>query len=381
MFTREDFGNLSQNPSGPCISIFLPTHRKAKDIEKDPIRLKNLLREAQQQLIQQDIRPASARGLLEPATELLEDNYFWRHQEDGLAIFLGPERFEYFRESISFPSLALVLPEFYLLPLLPALDSRWEFYVLALSQNRVRLFENDGSGVRNVDISSVPGSLEEALIHEEAETQLQYHSGGPRGSGGRSAVFHGQGVGVDDTKDRIQRFLQQVDAGLRSVLGSKSLPLVLAAVDYLVPIYHRVNTYPHLVEEAIPGNPDELDGPVLAERAVTVLEPHFRKPFRRSVEEFLKLSGTGKTSESVEEILRAVVEGRVQNLFVARDHLIWGRFDEKRMSLDLHDEYSPGDSELRNWCALRAKKTGAAVFWEDRGLLPGSSLLSASFRY
>lgn len=41
----------------PAVSIFMPTHRAGQEIRQDPIRLKNLVRRAEQQLIEEGTRP------------------------------------------------------------------------------------------------------------------------------------------------------------------------------------------------------------------------------------------------------------------------------------------------------------------------------------
>ncbi len=42
---------LTEKPEPPCMSIFLHTHRSGKEVERDPIRLKNLLRQAQKRFL------------------------------------------------------------------------------------------------------------------------------------------------------------------------------------------------------------------------------------------------------------------------------------------------------------------------------------------
>ncbi len=55
----------------PAVSIFVPTHRASQEIRQDPIRLKNLVRQAEQQLIKEGTRPAKARTLFEPVVDLV----------------------------------------------------------------------------------------------------------------------------------------------------------------------------------------------------------------------------------------------------------------------------------------------------------------------
>ena len=54
-----------------CVSIFLQTHRAGRqEIRRNPIRLKNLIKQAESLLLNLGQRPASFRKLPAPAREL-----------------------------------------------------------------------------------------------------------------------------------------------------------------------------------------------------------------------------------------------------------------------------------------------------------------------
>jgi hypothetical protein len=45
---REDLMELISEQKGICVSIYMPTHRAGSETQQDPIRLKNLLKEAEE---------------------------------------------------------------------------------------------------------------------------------------------------------------------------------------------------------------------------------------------------------------------------------------------------------------------------------------------
>src|SRR5438094_9157798 len=102
LLNREQLEFLSQTRSRSCVSVFLPTHRAGKETLQDSVRLKNLLREAEGQLSAAGVPKLKARELLAPARQLEGRTSFWRHQSDGLALFLAPGFFQYFRLPIQF---------------------------------------------------------------------------------------------------------------------------------------------------------------------------------------------------------------------------------------------------------------------------------------
>ncbi len=83
-----------------CVSIYMPTHRTGVDAQQDPIRLKNLLGEAEKRLSDQGGGTRDIQSLLEPVNKLLQASDFWQHQSDGLAIFLSSNGMRRYRTPV-----------------------------------------------------------------------------------------------------------------------------------------------------------------------------------------------------------------------------------------------------------------------------------------
>jgi len=152
--------------------------------------------------------------------------------------------FSCYRLPFTFKEQVVVSDHFYLKPLLPFLATGARFYILAISQNAIRLLEGTRYSIHELELpQAVPANLAEALKYEEAENEVSFYSsssGALVGKGGRKAtIFYGQGVGHDDSKDHLLRYFQQINKGLHELLKDESVPLVLAGVEYLFPIYHQ----------------------------------------------------------------------------------------------------------------------------------------------
>lgn len=140
LFSLDDLATLTAEANSNCVSIYLPTEKMGVETQQNPIRFKNLIREAEEKLIAYGLRSQDARDLLQPAQEL--DNYdFWQHQSDGLAIFISNNFFSYYCLPLNFAELVVVSDRFHLKPLMQLLTGDGKFYILALSQNQVRLFQ------------------------------------------------------------------------------------------------------------------------------------------------------------------------------------------------------------------------------------------------
>jgi hypothetical protein len=236
----------------------MPTLKAGAETQQNPIRFKNLMRQAEALLQEQEASHTDAVDLLKSAHQL-DQNDFGQHQEEGLAIFIAEGFLRYYPLPLSFAETVfaetvVVGDRFHLKPLLPLLTGDGQYYVLALSQNDIRLIQATRHSVQEIELEDSPKSLDEALQYDRPDEEIQYristYKGGTDNSFQQAGSFHG--VGSPDT-DRVQedilQFFHQVDHGLHGVLRNKQAPLVLAGVEYLMPIYRKANTYAHLVDE------------------------------------------------------------------------------------------------------------------------------------
>lgn len=97
---------------------------------------------------------------------------------------------------------------------------------------------------------AIAGSLTDALPSDDHQASLQLHISGSLGgmSGDSSATFHGQGGGSDESaKNELLRYFHLVADGLTEFLQGEQAPLVLAGVEYLLPIYKEWGAKVHRI--------------------------------------------------------------------------------------------------------------------------------------
>jgi len=318
--------------------------------------------------------------LLEEPQKLVDDKLFWQDQCDGLALFVSPGFFRYFCAPVTFDAMVVVSDRFHIKPLLPLFTADTRFYVLALSQNQVRLLQCTQHSFTEVELEGVPESRKEALRYDEPEHQLQFHTGtAPRGGRG-TAVFHSQGAAVEN-KDLILRFFQQLDRGLQKHLSTERPPLVLAGVDYLFPIYREANTYPHILEQGIPGNPEGVRAEELHQQAWEIVRPVLEKTVNNAAAQYDELVGTGRSSNDAREVVQAAYYGRVDSLFVALGVHLWGSFDPKNDKVVIDREHEPGNQDLLDLSAVHTLLKGGTVYAVDADKVPDDGLMAAIYRY
>ena len=378
VLTRNNLNLLMAVHKGPCVSVFMPMHRSGPETQQDLIRFKNLIREAEERLITRGIPAPEARELLESAQKLLQGDLFHQHQSDGLAMFLSPEVFRTYMLPFVFKELVIVTDRFHIRPLLPLLSGDGRYYILALSQNKVRLLQGTHYSVNEVSLADVPKNLAETLRDDDSWKELQMHSAISGGQGTFSSVTHGSEV---DSKENIKRYFRRIDRGLHELLRNERVPLVLAGVDYLHPIYKEVNTYPHLMEAGVGGNPERLSAKELHAQSWTVVRPYFQKAQQEAVNRYKEFAGSGQASNRIRKIIPAAYHGRIELLFVISDLQQWGTFDPGTDGIHLHKKEKTGDEDLLEFAAIQTLLNGGTVYMVGAEKMPESDPFAAVFRY
>lgn len=381
--SRDELRNLAEIRSQPCVSLFMPMHPVGPDGQQDPIRLRNLLAEAEKRLLAMGVRAPEVQALVAPGAELLARQYFAENPANGLALFLTEGQSWQFSLSYAVEELIVVGQRMHLKPLLRTLRPDGVFYVLALSQKQVRLLEGTRHGVREVDVEQMPQGLAEALAGEAPVRSVTFHTATTAPVGRGTAIYHGHGGGEEDTKGDILRYFQQVNHALREWLGARQSPLVLAGVEYLHPLYREANSYPGLVEAGLYGNPDELRAEELHARAWEIVRPLIIQPREAAVERFRQLSGAGSplASTEVNDIVAAAYYGRVESLFARLGAHQWGRFDTETGEVELQPEATADNEDLLDMAAVQAYLNSGAVYVVPAEQMPGWQPLAAIFRY
>jgi hypothetical protein len=376
LFTRDDLKNLLAEPPSLCISLFMPTHRGGA--EADPIRWRKHLTEAEEQLAKAGSRAAEVKDLLAPAHRLLDDVTFWKNQSEGLAAFLTPKVLRLFRLPLAIKNQLVLANRPYITPLLPFLSGAGRFFVLALSQNAVRLLQGTRHGISEVNLKGVPRNLADALLTHDRDEPLTFHAR-PTSGGGWGAIFQGHGVGIDNKKEDLLRYFQRIDQGLHPLLREEKAPLVLMAVDYLQPIYRQANNYSQLVEQGVEGNPDRLSNQELHDRAWPLVQPLFEEAQQRAAAQYQQLAGTEHASCDLEAVVAAAYKGRVQTLFIALDRQVWGIFDQTAEQVERHEPPLFGDVELLDLAAAHTLAHGRTVYAVEPKHVPSGTDLAAIF--
>ncbi len=382
-FGPSEFKALAQaNGEHPLVSIYLPTHRvSTQAVIEDPIRLKNGLQSAEEQLAALGIPGSHIHALLKPGYQLQQDDSFWKQQCDGLAVFLRPEEAIRFRLPVEFQELTRVQRNFYLKPLFPLLQQQAPCYVLALAKNSVRLYRATAYTFAEVPAREMPKNLSDALRFDLPEESLQHHTSGPKDGGAGGTIYHGQGTGKDEENDRLLRYFRAIDHGLMSTLKDQHAPLLLAGVEEYQPIYRAVNSYKHLLDRFVSGNPEKVPADVFHRQVWTVLEPILQQEQAAALERYQVASARGQTSEILSDLLAAALAGRVDTVFVCLDVPVWGEVDAATQMVATQTQPGPGTVDFLDRIAVTTFLHGGQVYAIPQAQMPTTAAAAGILRF
>src|SRR5262245_54907738 len=139
--TRSEFKALRDVRGDACVSIYLRTTPLTQESDASRIELGNLARQAREQLVAENFGKRRLASLMEEIDGLVADEEFWCLQANSLAVLATPDSLRTFRLANHLTPMVEVADRFYLKPLLRAITFPHSAYILALSENAVRLVE------------------------------------------------------------------------------------------------------------------------------------------------------------------------------------------------------------------------------------------------
>jgi release factor family 11 len=362
--TRGQIGRLLESRVPHSVSIYVETD-PVSDGSAERIAFGNLVSEGLGQLADEPM-PRGDLGELREALEDLEDEEeFWAEQARSLAVFATPGSLVTFRLPHQLSSMVEVSDRFHVKPLLRAQTFPHVAFVLALAQGSARLIEVEPDmPAQEVKVPDLPKDVASASRRSSISDKAPIR----------------RIQGREGQKIRMRKYARKVDQALRPLLNGLQVPLILAAAEPLATIYRSVNSYPHLAETVIAGNPEATSDAALAAGAREVLDDLYAADLAGVRERYEVAAPQGRGTRDVAEIARAATFGLVDTLLVDIDAAVTGTIDEDSGVVN------PGDAGLKTYgvgdeIARRVWLTDGRVLAARAEDIPGGGPAAAVLRY
>jgi hypothetical protein len=384
--TLAEFKHLAQIKGEICVSLYLPTSPLGEDARVNRVAFKDIAREAVLQLKEagtnkKDISAFEERfeQLARPEHDVQDEDKirklqrakpdpiesFWHYQASGLGVLATTGMMQTFRLPNLTKPLAEVADRFHLTPLIRAMTSPHDVFVLALAEESVRLIHAFANfPPQRLQVPDLPSSA------EDATHRPSFHVRAPRR---RLQNLEGEKV-------LLQQYVRKVEHAIHGVLAGQSAPLVLAAEEPLASMFRAANTYPRLADEMIGGNPDTRTDAELEDAAIPILDRLYSRELKAVIARYDELKPRLATTD-VSHAAHAATAGAIEQLLVDLDAVIPGLVSD----IDGSVIYSASDDaetySVVDEVARRALYTGARVMGARKDELPDQAPLTAILRY
>jgi hypothetical protein len=364
MIGQTEIRGLAEETGFPRVSLYLPTHKAGPDLRQGPIRLKTMLRDAAGALEKRGLTARDIDALFADVRSHTESETdpFWQHQEQGLAIYISPERTRYVQAPLHFEPKTHVGRRFLVKPLLPILMRDGTFYVLAASQDGATLFTASRFGMSAVSDERLAVSAAEFVGRTQFTNAVGWHAAS---RGGGNAQFHGLGESPQDgMQEQVERYAVAVAKAVDEILSGLDVPLVIAADDRMLGMLRKSLHYKCVVEEGLRTHPGAVGADELRQRAYDLVRERLEEERSAAMERFearRRGAGSGATAR-IEEVVPAAAEGRVDSLIVAVEASAEGVFDREQNRAVVSPARGEQTMDLVDYAILQTLAHGGAVY-------------------
>ncbi len=296
MALKEQLQKLATEKNTPCVTISLNTHRTHPDNAKDEILLKNLLKEAEERVINEYGKRPTAQVLekIKTVGKEIDVNY----NLDSLHIFLSNDTQEIVKSSWKTSNDGVHVSDSFAIRSLIKNYNRSESYlVMLLSQSGVQLFEaiNDGI-VEEVKNDDFPFS-----------DNKHYNTHSDRASDSKH---------LDDL---VREFLNKVDKALIKVYNETELKCVVITTEDNYSRLQQVADKPSVYVGYANIDYNNVATHQIVKQSWELIEAQQKKRRTEAIAEMREAVAKGKVLTDLQEIYQASIDGRADLLIVHQD--------------------------------------------------------------
>ena len=369
--TQNEISGLASIREPACVSIYVQAAPGPDASDTARIEVHTRLRSATELLEAAGTDARTIESIRAAVESLLVERDFWRRDTRTLAIFVNGTSLVSFHLANTLLGLTEVSDRFAITPVLRAATFPRSAFVLALSQNAVRLIDvSPASPASEIEVPDLPHDLKTTVALDLTND--------------RQTLAHLRTS--EDPKVRMREFSQAVDRALRAIVADSDRPMILAAAEPLASIYRSVSSYARLTNEIITGNPETISALELAASATPILDAAHAAELATQTARFHDRTSRGLADDTLIGVALAATSKAIDTLFVDIDRRIPGRIDELTGIITrTEDENETPDNgttyDVIDEIVRRALSSDARIFAVRGSEVPGIGPVAAILRF
>lgn len=289
---KELIKKLNKMAGKACVTLLVKTHRSHPDNEKDPIALKNLMKEAEQRLEEEYSDVAEKRI---EALKKISNQIDHSQNKEGLVIVVNDEIAEYHQLPVEINDRVVIDNTFATRDIVRASHERSSYYVLVLSRNQARMIAANNNHVDRELKAGFP--MENDIVPDDKHEMTM--------SQGSDKI--------------VEHFFNKVDKSVQKIVNENPAPVILATEERNYDHYKKVMDRPVVVGH-INKNHDKESAEDIVRESWPVMREYLQKKNQERLSELQKAVNQQLYLSDLSDIWRAVNEGRGETIFVERGY-------------------------------------------------------------
>ncbi len=287
------FKKVKDIQSEGCVSIILNTHRTKPDNQKDAITLKNLVKEAEERLLN-DYDKRFAGSIIEKLKNLA-DTIDHNYNLESLVLFVNADFADYTRMLIEVGDRVIIDNTFATRDLVRAMHQEAGYYILVLSRQNARLIE----------------AYNDQVVQE-------FKGNFPI----KNTLYTTDKIRLSNAKGQdnlIEEFFNRVDKLVLATIKENPLPILLATETRNFSHYQKIADKKDLIIGHINRNRDDEEPYHIVADAWKDMQAIVKEKQAARIAELEKAISKGRFLSDYNKIWNALQQGRGQTLFVKKE--------------------------------------------------------------
>ncbi|MGZ5242991.1 MAG: baeRF3 domain-containing protein [Bacteroidia bacterium] len=299
MIKREEIQKLQQQQGEALVSILAPMEVVFPASDKNPIIIKNLIRETESRL-KASYDPIRVQALMEKIGTL-EKEIDYANTTNGIGLFVSEETASVIHLPFAPTETVSIGNSFHTRDLLYALHSNTRYYLLSLSAEHIRLFRGFGPILREVKTDYFPAAYL-GPSRTEALSKLRK-----------------QDTEYEELED-IRIFLRKVEENLFEIIQHEKTPLFLMGESEYISFIKSQERTGRFVKGEIRENHAHTNWNELYSHIQETVEGYEKADRDLQLANLQEMIGYSRYAGGVQDVWRAAKLGQVMTLLVEKSY-------------------------------------------------------------
>lgn len=302
---------------GPLATVYIPIERSFPESKQNAVLQQQAAAALDKRLEACGLASSDAADWSARLLAVETDVRALEHPVSGLAVFLDAKELRAYTLVFPVASHVNLGDHFALRPLLREIGRDHRYRLLALSVNRVALYEGSARGLHPAAAPSLPANMATALDLAPQPVTLRSRT---------ETLSRDRAGGTAEREEDLRHFHRVVAKALEG-LPNPELPLVLAAGTTQQGEFRALVRIPGLIPEGLVCTPDHLSPTDLHAQAWPLIGAARAREEHEAAVTYERARNTGKGLDHLDDVVAAALAGRVRRLWLDAEKRVPGKID------------------------------------------------------